>query len=301
MTPQPTNNQPVNPQRVYRQPVNQQPGNRQPINPQQVNRPPVNSQPVNNQPVNRQTITRQPTILIATSYREDEDNPTGESFLRADYVRAVARAGGVPILVPPMSGGQAWIDLVTLGAGVLMVGGLDLDPSRYGQEKHPKTVVSPRLRQEADLRLLGWAKRTHRPIMAICLGAQALNVFRGGTLVQHIPDRFGDAVQHQTEPGQPRPRHDVRIEPDSRLAEIMGATTMSVNSGHHQAFDVVGQLLRPVAWSADGVVEAVEDVRRSRFTLGVQWHPEELCNEPQHLALFEALVKAARIVHRNLR
>jgi putative glutamine amidotransferase len=246
-------------------------------------------------------MTRQPTILIATSFREDKASATAEAFIRTEYVRAVAAAGGVPILVPPMAGGQAWIDLVTLGDGVLLVGGLDLDPSRYGQEKHPKTVVMPRLRMEADLRILSWVKRTHRPVMGICLGAQFLNVFRGGSLVQHVPDRFGDTVQHQNEPGQPRPRHDVRIEPTSRLAEIIGATTLSVNSGHHQAVDMVGQFLKPVAWSADGVVEAVEDVRRSRFALGLQWHPEELCHEPPHLALFEALVKAAKIVHRSAR
>jgi gamma-glutamyl-gamma-aminobutyrate hydrolase PuuD len=285
------NHQPVHPQRMNSQPGNSQPGNSQPIS----------RQPVNRQPITRPPVTRQPTILIATSFRKDQDNASAEAFIRNDYVRAVAKAGGVPILVPPMVGGQAWIDLVTLGDGALLVGGLDLDPASYGQEKHPKTEIASHFRQEADLRLLTWVKRTHRPVMGICLGAQVLNVFRGGTLVQHVPDRFGDAVQHQSEPGQPRPRHDVRIEPESRLAEIVGATTLSVNSGHHQALDAIGQHLRPVAWSADGVVEAVEDDRRSRFALGLQWHPEELCHEPPNLALFEALVKAARIVHRNAR
>lgn len=245
-------------------------------------------------------MTRRPTILIATSFRQNAANRADdEIMLRSDYVRAVVKAGGVPILVPPMAGGQAWMDLVTLGDGVLLVGGLDLDPARYGQEKHPKTEVAPQLRQEADLRLLDWVKRTHRPVMAICLGIQTLNVYRGGTLVQHVPDRFGDTVQHHGEPARPRPRHDVRIEPTSRLAEIVGSTTLSVNSGHHQAVDAVGQRLKPVAWSPDGVVEAVEDERRSRFALGVQWHPEELCDEPPHLALFEALVRAAKVVWRN--
>ena len=245
-------------------------------------------------------MTRRPTILIATSYREDEANPAAaEAMLRDNYVQAVVAAGGVPILVPPMADSTAWLNLVSLGDGVLLVGGLDLDPARYGQAAHPKTVVAPRFRQEADLRLLDWAKRTHRPVMAVCLGIQTLNVHRGGTLVQHVPDRFADAVQHHVEPDCPRPRHDVRIEPGSRLAEIVGATVLSVNSGHHQAIDVLGQRLRPVAWSADGLVEAVEDERRSRFALGVQWHPEELCAEPPHLALFEALVRASRIVRRE--
>ena len=237
---------------------------------------------------------RRPRILIATSYGRNERFLMDEATLPADYVTSVVRAGGTPVPVPPMEDGPAWRELVALGDGVLIVGGLDLDPARYGQAAHPKTVQTPTLRQEADARLLRWAERRQRPVLAVCLGIQSLNVYRGGTLVQDISDQVAGVIGHQREPGEPRPRHPVRIDPASRLAKIVGATELSVNTSHHQAIAELGRHLEAVAWSADGIVEAAEDDRPDRFILAVQWHPEELWREKGHLALFKSLVSASR-------
>jgi putative glutamine amidotransferase len=121
---------------------------------------------------------------------------------------------------------------------------------------------------------------------------QALNVARGGTLHQHVPDVTDGSIDHrQTQPGHVA-THTVRIAPDSRLAAILGAVETTVNSFHHQAIERVGTGLRPVAWAPDGTIEAVEG-EGERFVLGVQWHAEGLVGRPEHLALFETLVDAA--------
>jgi putative glutamine amidotransferase len=238
--------------------------------------------------------SRRPAILVATSHNHDSSFNYDYASLPDEYVEAIVAAGGMPLLVPPMADGPAWRQLVALGQAVLVIGGADIDPARYGQAKHAKTVLTSAPRTDADLRLLAWAERRRLPTMGICLGAQMLAVHRGGTLIQHVPDRFGDAVPHQRQAGQPRPRHEVRIDPASRLATFLGSPTVSANSSHHQAIDLPGRHLCPVAWSADGLIEAVEDNRPDRFVLGLQWHPEELLREPAHLSLFRALVRAAR-------
>jgi len=239
-----------------------------------------------------------PTILIATSYRVTTDvPPAGEVLLPADYVTSIVKAGGEPLLVPPVAApgaDAAWRQLVARGHGLLLVGGADLDPAAYGRKRHPQTVLTPRIRQEADARLAAWADRRRMPTLGICLGAQTLAVHRGGTLIQHLPDVAASYQAHARPEGDPRPRHPVRIDPTSRLAAIVGARPLNVNTSHHQAIDQPGRHLRAVAWFDDRLIEAVEDPRPDRFFLGVQWHPENLHRERRHLALFAALVAEAR-------
>ncbi|HOI56479.1 MAG TPA: gamma-glutamyl-gamma-aminobutyrate hydrolase family protein [Phycisphaerae bacterium] len=239
-----------------------------------------------------------PTILIATSYRVTADvPPAGEVLLPADYVTSIVKAGGEPLLVPPIEAPRsdaAWRQLVARGHGLLVVGGPDLDPSAYGQKPHPKTVLTARVRQEADARLVAWADRRRMPTLGVCLGAQTLAVHRGGTLIQHLPDVAAAYQAHVRPEGAPRPRHAVRIDPTSRLAAIVGTRTLNVNTSHHQAVELPGRRLRAVAWFDDQLIEAIEDPRPDRFFLGVQWHPENLHNERRHLALFAALVAEAR-------
>jgi len=235
-----------------------------------------------------------PIILIATSLGDNSYKTGYTIMLPSEYVTAVIQAGGLPLLVPPMDDGPVRRQIVAQGRGLLVVGGPDLDPASYGQKPHAKTVISPRPRLDADARIVAWADRRRLPTFGICLGIQTLNVHRGGTLIQHVPDHWSDEIEHGAHPPKPRPRHPVRIDPESRLARIVGPQELLTNSSHHQAIATLGRHLRATAWSRDGLIEAVEDDRPDRFFYGVQWHPEELYREKRHLALFQALVRAAR-------
>ena len=160
--------------------------------------------------------------------------------------------------------------------------------------RHPKLgPVEPRL-DAFELAVVRRADALGLPVLGICRGIQVLNVARGGTLHQHVPDVSDGSVSHrQTESGR-ETTHDVRIEPGSRLASIVGPEDLDVNAFHHQAVDRLGRGLRAVAWADDGIVEAIEGDGDALY-LGVQWHVETLVHLPRHLRVFEALVEAARV------
>jgi putative glutamine amidotransferase len=206
------------------------------------------------------------------------------ALVPVDYVRAVERAGGRPLLVPPAADG---VD-ETLDAldGLILSGGSDLDPELYGQDAHPETTGVVLERDRAELALLEAALERDLPVLAICRGSQVLNVALGGDLVQHLPEVVGDE-KHKHTPGS-FADHDVEVEKDTRLVEIVGDHA-PVKSHHHQGFGRIGEGLRVAARAEDGTVEAVEDPSR-RFALGVLWHPEA----GEDAALFEALVAEAR-------
>lgn len=206
------------------------------------------------------------------------------------YPRAVERAGGVPVILPPV-GGEA-IELLLDGlSGVLLTGGPDIDPCSYGGPLHPELGPTEPELDRFELALVEAADRRGMPILAICRGAQVLNLARGGTLHQHLPDAVGMDVAHrQDHPGE-RPSHAVRVTSASRLAAAVGPHAR-VNSFHHQAAARPGADLVAVAHSADGVIEGLEDKRRS-FVVGVQWHAECLVDRRQHAALFAAFTAAA--------
>jgi putative glutamine amidotransferase len=214
-----------------------------------------------------------------------------EMALGLTYLNAVERAGGLPVVVPPL-GLDALEPLLSQVSGICLSGGPDIDPELYGAERHPELgPVEPGL-DRFELALARNADDRGLPILAICRGMQALNVAREGTLHQHLPDRPGAELQHrQTEPGT-EVTHGVAIAEDSRLAGLMGGTNAEVNSFHHQGIDRLGHGLRAVAWSSDGVIEAVEAPGRP-FVIGVQWHAETLVDRPEQAALFTGLVEAA--------
>jgi putative glutamine amidotransferase len=177
-------------------------------------------------------------------------------------------------------------------AGICLSGGPDLDPGAYDDRRHPELgPIEPEL-DRFELALARAADQRGLPILAICRGAQALNVARGGTLYQHLPDRPGTTIAHrQGQPGE-RPTHTVEIAPGSLLASVLGRTRARVNSFHHQGVRRLGAGLRATAWAPDGVIEGIEAPSRE-FLLGVQWHAETLAARREHAALFEALVNAA--------
>ncbi len=205
------------------------------------------------------------------------------------YVEAIIQAEGTPLILPPLPEGAAFAALLERLDGLVLTGGLDLPPEWYGQETHPNTRPADPRRLKSDRALVETALTFPIPILAICMGCQLLNVALGGDLIQDIPTQMEGALPHA-----PKERfHPVRIEPSSRLAGIVGRMELEVNSSHHQAVKRPGKGLRPVAWAPDGVIEAVEG-SGERFLLGIQWHPERLRERPEHMALFRALVQAAK-------
>jgi gamma-glutamyl-gamma-aminobutyrate hydrolase PuuD len=206
------------------------------------------------------------------------------ALIPLDYVDAVERAGGRALLIPPSEDGVE----ETLSAldGVVFSGGADVDPGMYGADAHPETDTPQTRRDAGEMALLRAALERDIPTLAICRGAQLLNVARGGDLVQHLPETVG-TDDHKHTPGE-FAVHPVEIREGSRLASIVDGRS-DVTSHHHQALGRVGEGLVESAWAPDGTLEAVEDPSL-RFAVGVQWHPEA----GDDAALFEALVEQAR-------
>ena len=212
--------------------------------------------------------------------------------LRAPYARAVWKAGGRPVLIPPLGARRPGEALAGL-AGLLMTGGDDLDPARYGRgRRHPGEVPLNPLRESFDLALLEEALRLGLPLLAICLGMQEMAVLRGGGLHQSVSAEVPDALPHKAAEGAELPRHPVILAEGSSLRAILGRET-EVNSTHRQAVSRPGAGQSVAARAPDGVIEALE-AQGPGFAIGVQWHPELMTGDPGQLALFEALVERAR-------
>ncbi|MGH7641756.1 MAG: gamma-glutamyl-gamma-aminobutyrate hydrolase family protein [Candidatus Dormibacteria bacterium] len=211
-----------------------------------------------------------------------------QSLNRA-YVAALQSVGLAPVLIPTrgtLPGDLSW------ASGLVLPGGPDVDPLRYGQDLDPTTEPDPESDQ-LDFALLDWALREGIPVLAICRGLQVLNVALGGSLIQDLPGHYPEA-----NPEAPRPRdqavHSVKIQRTSQLERIVGTDTLQVNSMHHQGIDQLAPRLVATGWSPDGLVEAVE-IPGDRFVLGVQYHPEELAPEDSAAkAIFSAFADACR-------
>ncbi|HEY3687434.1 MAG TPA: gamma-glutamyl-gamma-aminobutyrate hydrolase family protein [Streptosporangiaceae bacterium] len=208
---------------------------------------------------------------------------TTANLLPYDYVRSLTEAGARPVILPPVDGAETLIDRLD---GLVLVGGGDVDPARYGAERDPRTDPPRAFRDHTELALADAALTAGLPTLGVCRGLQVVNVLRGGTLHQHLPDLVGHDG-HSPTPGT-FGRHRVTIAPGSRLAKIVDGEAASVPTHHHQAVDRLGDGLVPVAWSDDGIVEAAE-LDGHPFALAVQWHPEA-GTDP---SLFRALVAAS--------
>ena len=206
------------------------------------------------------------------------------ALIPLDYVDAVERAGGRPVLIPPSDEGVE----ETLAAldGIVFSGGADVDPAMYGAEAHPETDTPQSRRDAGELALMRAALERDLPMLAICRGFQLLNIARGGDLIQHLPETVG-TNDHKQIPGE-FAEHPVEVKAETRLAGIVGERS-DVTSHHHQAIGKIGDGLVETAWAADGTLEGLEDPSR-RFAVGVQWHPET----GEDRALFESLVDEAR-------
>jgi putative glutamine amidotransferase len=228
-----------------------------------------------------------PTIGITTAPRTVEDRWL-EALDRGN-VDAVVQAGGLPVMLPVVEPSDAAALLDHLD-GLLLTGGVDVDPSAYGQQRIEAVTTTDPTRDAHELALTRGAFERHLPILGMCRGAQLLNVAAGGTLIQDIATQT--PIEHLQRPRFAEVVHEVRVDPSSCLATIVGTEPIAVNTMHHQAVAAPGGGLRAVAWAEDGLIEAVEAVDGSPV-LGVQWHPELLLGLPAHDALFRWLVEVA--------
>jgi gamma-glutamyl-gamma-aminobutyrate hydrolase PuuD len=214
-----------------------------------------------------------PLLIGLTTYREPAAWGVWQQpadLLPVTYSAEVAAAGGVPVLLPPASPDEAAAECaLDAVAGLVLPGGADVDPARYGAAPDPQTGAPRTDRDAWELLLLRAALARGVPVLAICRGMQVLNVALSGTLVQHLPDLVG-SDDHCPTPGV-HGRHEVRLEPDSRVGELLGPSA-TVATYHHQAVAELGSGLAATGWAEDGVVEAVE--LEDGWVVGVQWHPE---------------------------
>ncbi|MGH9670395.1 MAG: gamma-glutamyl-gamma-aminobutyrate hydrolase family protein [Terriglobales bacterium] len=212
------------------------------------------------------------------------------------YQKAVEAAGGEPVIVPIDASPEEVAKIISRCDAVLLPGSkADVDPQKYGATRHAETADPDPLRDAADELLIQDAYNMRKPILGICYGLQSLNVWRTGTLVQDIASELHSAIKHDA--GRKVPRaHNVTVEGGSRLAGILGAEkTLTVNSSHHQAADVVGDGLRVAARCPDdGVIEALESTLPGQWVVAVQWHPERSYDDDAaSRTLFRALIEAA--------
>jgi putative glutamine amidotransferase len=222
---------------------------------------------------------------------------TNRFYLARYYSEAVEAAGGIPVHIALIPRPDFVSQVVAELDGLLLPGSnSDVDPQRYGREPHPQLGAVHPEKDETDMLALAAAESLAMPIFGICFGLQALNVSRGGTLIQDIVSQHADAIKH--EQGAPRDRHShrVRLLEDSVIGQLAKTETAPVNSHHHQAIDNLGRELVATAWAPDGLVEAVEDPRSDRFVLGVQWHPElGWERDPFSQSLFGRFIAEARL------
>jgi putative glutamine amidotransferase len=221
---------------------------------------------------------------------------TERLFVPRAYSDAVVAAGGEPVLLPVLEISRVPDYVGRLDALVVSGGGFDIPPAFYGEAAHPKLGPLCEERSTSERALAIAAIERGLPLLGICGGMQLLNVALGGSLYQDLSDKPG-ASSHQQPHDKRRPHHPVIIVPSSRLGAICGVSRLDVNSTHHQAVKALGRGLRVVGTAPDGVIEALE-LEGPGFAMGVQWHPESLTAGPEHLAIYAALVAAARAAHR---
>jgi len=226
------------------------------------------------------------------------EQETGRFYLGRDYSERVEAAGGVPVHISLIQK-REYIAEVMLGLdGVLLPGSnTDVDPVYYGEEPHPKLGTVIPVKDETDRLVLAEAERRKLPILAICYGMQALNVFRGGKLVQDIGSQVKNCLKHEQGMPANRASHSIKVAKTGIFAGLRSIKNskgpIRVNTSHHQAVKTVGKGLKAMAWAKDGVIECIEGTERGKWVLGVQWHPE-LLNDAVSDEIFETFVAKCR-------
>ena len=231
-------------------------------------------------------MARSPIIGITAYNRNQSD----EFHLPGAYVDAVQAAGGISLLIPPNQPNPTQILAVI--DGLILSGGGDIEPSLYGGSDHPTLDMIDLERDQSELALAELALATHLPTLGICRGMQILNVASGGNLVTHVPEFYGEMIEHRLNHPRRPSEHSIQIDRETRLAKILKVVDVTVVSWHHQALRTIPNCWKTVAWAADGLVEAIEH-QDHPWLIAVQWHPEMSSTESPHGRLFRALVEVA--------
>jgi len=234
-------------------------------------------------------MTKRPLIGITVDTHDD-----GKQYESPyAYSIAVEKAGGIPVLLPYKVDLAIIPELVDRLDGILFSGGNDLDPAAYGETYAEGTVPVDPFREKFERALMAEVEKRRTPTLGICMGSQLMNVYRGGSMLQYLPAvERANAIEHR-KLGKDETRHPITLNAESIAAKVVGHTEVLGNSSHKQSIAKVGQGLRVIATSPDGVIEGVEDPSFPLW-LGVQWHPERLHTEADHLALFKLLVEKAK-------
>jgi len=224
----------------------------------------------------------------------DSGDKANQYSLNADYTTSVEKAGGVPLAIPFHTDHSLIPRIVDALDGILFIGGNDMDPSLYGEKWHPKAVRIDERRQNFELALMAEVEKRRMPTLGVCFGSQLMNVHRGGSLHQFLPDisREGAIEHRRIDPSQPPPKHAVNVDTNSMLGRAIGKSQIEANTYHKQAANKLGRGLKVVATAPDGVIEGFEDPTFPLFA-AVQWHPERLHDSPEHLGIFKLLVSKA--------
>jgi putative glutamine amidotransferase len=231
------------------------------------------------------------TVAVTASIRPDGE--TSRVRLTAAYVTALESAGLVPLIVPPLSNDRAAAAVLDSVSGLVLTGGEDVDPARYGEQRHEKVRSVNPARDATEAALVEEARARGLPVLAICRGIQILNVALGGTLVQDISSQCGTDIGHDEDGPRDSRSHEISVEPGSLIAGALGAEHLSVNSFHHQSVKRVADGMRVTARSPDGVIEGIESTDKRWWVMAVQWHPEEMTEspEPWDRGLFKAFAR----------
>jgi putative glutamine amidotransferase len=234
-----------------------------------------------------------PIIGITIDQHDDADKY--ESPM--DYSKSIELAGGLPLLLPYRSDLSLIPQYVDLLDGILFTGGNDLDPSLFGESLHPQAVPVDLARQTFELALLAEVEKRRLPALGVCMGSQLMNVYRGGSLHQFLPDVARNSPLEHRRMSENLLRHDVEIDTQSKIGQAIGKARISVNTYHKQSPNRIGRGLKVIATAPDGVIEGLEDPTFPLFA-AVQWHPERLNNEPEHIAPFKLLVSTAKALRK---
>lgn len=245
-------------------------------------------------------MSKKPLIGINMDYRAARKDQPAVSYLCAGYHDAVVKAGGLPLLLPPMEEDRDLEQYLDMLDGIVLIGGADLDPRRDGYMLHPSMKLLDPRREEFDRRLMRSVADRRLPVFGIGAGMQLLNLATGGTLFFHIPEDLPKAVPHR-DPTDAAHRHALEVVRGSLMERVYGEGEIRVNSMHHMAIDDVAPGFRVTARCPDGVVEAIESIREDWFALGTQFHPEAESASALDLRIFEEFIDGVRAALGDLR